>query len=276
MSLADKTLRVANLTIAYNQTGKGRDIVLLHGIGATSYIWRFLIPLLAATGQFRVTSLDLPGFGRSSHNLDDRFGLDRQVETLAQVLQHLAIEQTILVGSSMGGAIALWFARRFPGRTRCVVAIAPASSARTIARPLYWFRHFSWFLALAVNRLAIRFFMKQALSRHELVDEDAIAHYSEAYLSRFNQRKQAIRAFFVSSQILCDRRLPHDLSTVHAPVVILWGRDDRLVPFSQMLELLQTLESQTPKPRLFVHENGGHHLMEDQPDWVYSQIATRL
>src|SRR5262245_10719982 len=69
-------------TIHYIQTGTGPHLVLIHGIAASLYIWRFMIPQLAK--HYTVTALDLPGFGFSSKHPDHDYGLDQQVENVAE------------------------------------------------------------------------------------------------------------------------------------------------------------------------------------------------
>ncbi len=63
-SLESQFASVENFTIHYLQTGKGPHLVLLHGIGASTFTWRFLIPLFSK--KYTVTIIDIPGFGKSS------------------------------------------------------------------------------------------------------------------------------------------------------------------------------------------------------------------
>ncbi|MEZ4873623.1 MAG: alpha/beta fold hydrolase [Bdellovibrionales bacterium] len=80
----------------------------MHGLGASVYIWRFIFKPLAK--YFRVTALDLPGFGRSSKPIAD-YGLDAQSDRLLTALDRLDIKTAHFVGSSMGGALSLWLAK---------------------------------------------------------------------------------------------------------------------------------------------------------------------
>jgi pimeloyl-ACP methyl ester carboxylesterase len=107
----------------YSDTGSGRALVLLHGIGMSHAVWNAVIPLLSPTR--RVYAFDIAGFGLTpplpngtvptvAHLVD---GLDR---SLRQLDLELPID---IVGNSLGGAMALEAGRR--GIARSVVAISP-------------------------------------------------------------------------------------------------------------------------------------------------------
>src|SRR5262249_33929627 len=107
-----QSVKAGDWSIRYHASGKGPHIVLLHGIGANLFCWRTLIPCL--NGKYGLVALDLPGFGQSSKLPRARYGLDDQVERLHAFLTAIGIKQTYLVGNSMGGNIALWYALKYP------------------------------------------------------------------------------------------------------------------------------------------------------------------
>ncbi|WP_310600435.1 alpha/beta hydrolase [Desulfobulbus sp.] len=97
---------------------EGRSIVLLHGMKFQAATWRELgtLEVLAELG-LRVLAVDMPGFGRSP-------ACDlAPVEALARFLDRLDLGQTILVGPSMGGRIALEFAIAHPGQVAGLVLV---------------------------------------------------------------------------------------------------------------------------------------------------------
>src|SRR5689334_15561788 len=75
-------IEVDGVKVHYVQAGTGKDLVLLHGIGASVFIWRFLFPLLQ--DRYRVTAVDLPGFGRSAKSSSRDYGLDSQAAIVAR------------------------------------------------------------------------------------------------------------------------------------------------------------------------------------------------
>ena len=97
--------------------GSGAPLLLLHGWAMHGGIFAGLVPYLET--QFTIHTVDLPGHGRS---IDRRFVLDETVANLAAYLSHLA--PAVLVGWSLGGAIATELALRLPTAIRAVVPIA--------------------------------------------------------------------------------------------------------------------------------------------------------
>ncbi len=95
---------------SYTQ-GKGRAIVLLHGFLGSSTVWEKISPYLSKS--FKVILIDLPGHGKS-----DCFGyahsMELMAETVLAVLKKLRIRKCVLVGHSMGGYVALTFAKKYP------------------------------------------------------------------------------------------------------------------------------------------------------------------
>ena len=94
------------------ECGCGRPVVLLHGHGANLGTFALLAPWLVAGGR-RVVAVDQRGFGRSSA-VPEAFGFDGLVDDLATVLGVLDLRGAIVVGHSMGGAVALGLAVERP------------------------------------------------------------------------------------------------------------------------------------------------------------------
>ncbi|WP_371829505.1 alpha/beta fold hydrolase [Rhodococcoides yunnanense] len=120
MSVDVEVLDVAGVDIAYRDYG-GLDpipVVLVHGMGGDSGTWDRFASALASVGR-RVISVDLRGHGRSSHADDysfDSFGTD-----IAAVLDHLGLEQSDLVGHSLGGYAVSIVAQERPRSIRSLV-----------------------------------------------------------------------------------------------------------------------------------------------------------
>lgn len=106
------------------EQGRGRPLVLLHGIGMSSRAWRPVMPLLAA--HRRVIAFDVAGFGRTPMLPAPLTPTTPHlVQALRQVLQQMGLHEPVdIVGNSMGGWMALEAARL--GMARSVAAISPA------------------------------------------------------------------------------------------------------------------------------------------------------
>jgi pimeloyl-ACP methyl ester carboxylesterase len=104
-------LNYKNCSIHFTQQGKGRTVVLLHGFLENSSIWHDIAVYLAQS--YRVVCIDLLGHGQTN-NLGYVHSMDEQAEMVRAVLKHLRVRKVILVGHSMGGYVALAFAKLFP------------------------------------------------------------------------------------------------------------------------------------------------------------------
>jgi len=108
---------VSGRVIAYDRTGSGPPLLLVHGLGSCKEMWRPVVPLVARERE--VVALDLPGFGASPPG-------PRTVEDLAAAVAafatSLGFDRPHVAGNSMGGGIALALAATGQARSACAVS----------------------------------------------------------------------------------------------------------------------------------------------------------
>jgi pimeloyl-ACP methyl ester carboxylesterase len=124
-SMKDK----GQVVLHYETHGTGAPILFLHGFGASTYSWRYLIDPLSK--KYRLISIDLKGFGKSPKPRDGRYSIQDQAELIYQfILQH-DLRNLTLVGHSMGGGVALLTALKLiqqkPNRLASLVLIDSAA-----------------------------------------------------------------------------------------------------------------------------------------------------
>jgi pimeloyl-ACP methyl ester carboxylesterase len=221
-----------------------------------------LIPLLAR--RFTVVALDLPGFGQSSIHASERYGLDEQVQRLRSFLQKLGINQSYLVGSSMGGNLALWYALEHPTEVLGLAVIAPATRPNLVpimSNRWLWLSRPS---ALLINRWLMGMAHRRTVSKKNLVDRLRV----EETFRTYGRNHAAVRSFLLATDSIRDPRLGTKLSSLQIQPLILWGAQDRLVPRS----VINAMEAAVGAHESHVHATGGHHLQEDEPEWVAEKI----
>lgn len=258
-----QVLEAGEWKIRYHQSGRGPHLLLLHGIGANLFCWRWLIPLMHQ--NFTVTAIDLPGFGQSSKLLGAGYGLDDQTERLGLVLDALKIRQTYIVGNSMGANIGLWFALKNPERTLSLALIAPATSSKLMPFPLEKLAWLSGPAALMLSRQAMTWAHRRTVSRRDRVDKDRV----EETFATYGRSPGAVRSFMMAAAAIRDSRILLSLKDFKTKVLILWGSNDRLVN----RKVIDDLETALPKAQSLVHVGGGHHLQEDEPEWVAEKLT---
>lgn len=122
------TVQYKNVNTYYTSQGKGKTIILLHGFLENQTMWNNLIPQLIK--QYRVVTIDLLGHGKS-----DCLGYIHTMETMAEavnsVLEKLNITKADFIGHSMGGYVALAFAKKFPHKVSglCLLNSTSASDS---------------------------------------------------------------------------------------------------------------------------------------------------
>lgn len=118
------------ITIAYDDSGNAMPpLILIHGHPFDRSMWQPQVAAVAAAGR-RVLAPDLRGYGASTV-VAGKTTFDRFAADLAALLDHLAIEEIVLAGLSMGGQIAMEFCRSHGTRVRGLVLAATFETAES-------------------------------------------------------------------------------------------------------------------------------------------------
>jgi 3-oxoadipate enol-lactonase len=120
-------VQINGTTIHYIDQGRGRPLVLLHGFPLNCTIWDAQIAELSK--RWRVIAPDLRGFGQSRSN--DSFTMDSHAADMHALVQQLGAEPCVLAGLSMGGYVALAYARKCPAQLDGLVLIDTRAAGDT-------------------------------------------------------------------------------------------------------------------------------------------------
>ncbi len=239
---ATKEVEVFSHKISYIEAGAGAPVILLHGLGASKGVWRITIAALAP--KFHVYAPDQIGFGASDKPL-----LNYRVATysdfLDEFMQKLGISKASLIGNSMGGWVAADFAIRYPDRVDRIVLV---DAAGLFTHPLT--RKDVEVLnpgTLEETRALVKkvFFNKQ-------MQTEAVVHMM------YSERMKAGDAYTIDR--LLDAAVNHvdvlndRLGSVHAPVLIIHGRQDPLIPVAEADMFAQLISGS----RKVILEDCGH------------------
>jgi pimeloyl-ACP methyl ester carboxylesterase len=252
----------------YLEAGRGRPVVLLHGLMATSFSWRKNISALAA--HFHVFALDFAGCGLSGPLLAGQYGVERWSRQLEEFLDFIGAKKVLLIASSAGGAVALDFASRCPGRVEAMILVAPVTPYSR--RVMFLARLYSASgMPSPVLRALLRIAPKLVpwLLRHRYyadprrVNPATIRGYIDGLRNQSTVRmlRESIRAWN-------PRRQKEQMSRIKSPLLLLWGEDDKLVPASCIPRLIKAL----PHASLATIPNAGHLLFEEIPESFHEQV----
>lgn len=227
--------------------------VLIHGAGGHQLFWP---PQVRRLHDQRIFAVDLPGHGRSPglghHAIDD------YAEVVIGFLDALGLSTSVLVGHSMGGAIALDIARQWPRRVLGLVLVASGAKLR-VAPDLLRMTAEPSTSGAAIQLLTDLSFAPQAPARLKELSAQRLA---ETRLPVLNGDLIACDAFDMRDQV----RL------ISAPALIICGSADRMTPPAYSTYL----EQQMPAARLELVADAGHMVMLERPDAVAASLGAFL
>ena len=120
----------------YIDQGQGPAIVMVHGLAGNLHNFTYGLASPLAK-NYRVICVDRPGCGYSERPSHADSSLEAQADTLALLLDHLAIESAVFVGHSLGGAISLAMAQRHPQKVKALALIAPLTHLPDEPAPVF-------------------------------------------------------------------------------------------------------------------------------------------
>jgi len=263
-------VRVAGTRTRILEAGDGREtVVLLHGFADSLDTWRYVIPLLART--HRVIAADLPGFGESQP-VAHRPLIDWYAHWCEELVSRVAPRgRAVLVGNSLGGAVALHTALRTPLRVSRVVLVGCAGLGRGV--PLWWrlvtaqmpLQPFVGPAAAVVPRGVLQRLVGEVyatLVLHRAGDVDAAC--ARDFASHYRTPADLRRLFDLGHDVvreLSTGRLIDEAHALRVPALLLWGRHDRLVPTAHGTALQRLI----PSSQLYVMDECGHCPQLERP-----------
>jgi pimeloyl-ACP methyl ester carboxylesterase len=254
------------------ELGKGDPIVLLHGFGASSYTWRHVREGLARTN--RVIAVDLKGFGRSDKPLDEAYSALDQAELVAALIEQRRLDRVTLVGHSFGGSVALATAllleRKHPGRLQRMVLLDAAAYVQGLPPALHILRipvlgPFS--AAVVPPEVQSGAALMLAYRHPSKITSADITAYAKPIYEEGNRHALVQTA----NKIIPEHAhiLAHRYRTLPQPALLVWCREDKIVP----LAIGERLAKELPRARLEVLDGCGHLPHEEEPEKTLALIT---
>ncbi|MCD9029156.1 alpha/beta fold hydrolase [Luteimonas sp. BDR2-5] len=232
-----KHVDVEGASIAYHEAGQGEPLFLLHGSGPGVSAWsnyKHNLPVFA--GTFRTIMPDLPGFGASPLPVIDEYYPLLAARRIAGLMDRLGIASAGFIGNSMGGAVAAELAVLHPERVRRMALIGSGGLSVGLfnTEPSEGFQRLFEFLGDPTRERMVAW-IRTMVHDHgkiteELVDERMRNALADGVIPRM---KQLFGSMFDPG--ICGSHVPlwTRAASVQTPTLILWGRDDRTLPYDQ-------------------------------------------
>jgi pimeloyl-ACP methyl ester carboxylesterase len=245
LSRAVHTIEIKNQKIKYFDVGKGRPVILLHGLGSSSFSW---LPTLLASGRdLRLIAPDQIGHGRSDKPHIE-YRISEFVEYLEAFIQKLDLKEVDLVGNSLGGWIAGRLAVKRPDLVRrlilvCSAGLQPRPEVRARLEKVQFAPRT---YAQTKEILSLCFYDKE---RYASPASAAITYMLRRLEANHTTVERILRAVLDPSEWMDDK-----MKMVRSRTMVLWGRKDELLP----VEFASQYASGIEGSRLEIFERCGH------------------
>ena len=229
------------------------SVILIHGAGGTHLHWPAQIRRLPG---YRMYTIDLPGHGKSNGRGSQT--IDDYCQSILRWMEEIQILRAVIIGHSMGGAIAITMALNYPEH---VVALGlVGSGSRLRVAPVILDNASS----PTTFPIAIKAIMERAFSHHTdpRLRELAAQKMETTRSSVLHGDFQACNAF--------DRM--DSIRKIRFPTLVICGQDDQLTP----VRYSQYLADQIPKAQLRIFPEAGHMVMLEKPNAVATELSAFL
>jgi pimeloyl-ACP methyl ester carboxylesterase len=246
-------------------------IVLVHGSNASLHTWEPWVEELG--NDYRIVTMDLPAHGLTGATPDRNYSSEAQLNTVYAVVEHLGIDQFVLGGNSMGGGVTWRYALEYPEQVTAMLLIdasglpqwwqerqAEQEEGGREAPLAFQLLREPWFRVIA-KRIDPYYLVEQGVrssyNNSPVVDEALIDRYYELSL-REGTRDATLDRFGANR----NWDVTYDLSVLDQPTLVMWGKEDSLIPASTADKFAEVL----PNTKVVVYKDVGHIPMEEIPE----------
>ena len=243
---------LAGSTAAWREAGAGPPLVLVHGAGGSADLWAPQFHGLADVA--RVVAPDLPGHGRAPGR--GKPSIAAYAEWLGTFLGTLRAGRAVVVGHSMGGAVAQALALHAPGRLAGLVLIGTGAKLRVLPRLVDLLR-------------------ERPREGQSLIQDLAFAAGTPRECGEVVDRvlRQGAPLVTLGDYLACDRfDVRSELARIRLPTLVVAGAEDRLTPPTYA----RFLADRIPGARLVEIPDAGHFPQLEQPRAVNAAIREFL
>lgn len=257
-SLKSRTVKVGELNIRYFTGGQGEPLVVIHGGANGASAW--LQNAVELSKHYRVYIPDLPGFG-DSESMSDDFCLPEFVTFVEEFSNSVGLQRFHLMGHSLGGGIALYYALKFPHRIMRLVLVSSLCLGKEMA---LWARVLS-------SSCVFRFLGEAEHAIIKAVIWLVKLFYAPfKFINPFSRSRMGIGRSIMSLNGQTNILL-NQLSRLLMPTLLVWGAKDSIIPVSHAYAAARLI----PDCQLHVFEGCGHSVYRQKvPE--FSQLLKKF
>ena len=221
---------VNGVELWYEVTGEGEPVIQIHGAGFGHFNFAPATPRLAE--RFRVIDYDMRGYGQSDRPVQ-HYDMEVWADDAAGLLDALDVPEAHVHGTSMGGAIAIVFAGKYPERTTSVVINCAAAKLGASGRLVFknWIDIAELDPAGPGSRILAELIAWQALSKAFLETPEGTAAIDT--IQQILRDSNRVEVFTAACRALCEMDVTGWLAKITAPALVLGGDEDLMTPWDQ-------------------------------------------
>jgi len=270
--------------IHYIEEGRGVPILFVHGNPTSSYVWRNVLPGVAAATRRRGIALDLPGFGESGKLEDGDYTLDLYTRVLAGFIEKLGLKDIILVLHDWGGPLGMQYAVSHPGNVQAVVLMETFlwdAAWKDFGKFKTMFRLFRspvGYLLLQVMNLFVNKVLPGSVVRKEHMTKEVMEHYQQPFPTVASRRPVRVFPQLIPIEgkpkagSLFIEEIERNLHQLDCPV--LWIKATPGAINTNNTEYrLTALSARLPRLSVENFGPGLHYLQEDDPGRLADLIS---
>lgn len=269
---AGRQFEAAGVCSFVREQGDGDPVVMVHGVPTSSYLWRKVLPGVAA-GDLRGVAFDFPGLGFAERPQDFDYSWSGLAAWFGEAIDALGIERCHLVVHDIGGPIGCEWAVRNPDRVLSLTSLNIMLAVASFRRP--WFMNL--FVPRGVGEIWLRsgnrWVLAELFARLGLGDRSAVPRSELAAYQVLLRREDGGRAFLRIMRGFelteeKERYLIDGLEQGTYPTQIVWGRDDPAIGSAQLEAVKAALRVSDP-----LVLPAKHFLQEDRATEVAAAIV---
>ena len=267
-----KRIVVDGQHIFVREAGEGEPVLFLHGVPSSSFLFRKMLPEIAAQG-LRAVSFDFPGAGLSDKPKDIGYDWHELAEWVGRVVDALALPPVHLVLHDIAGPIGVEWAIQNPVKVRSITftnTVMDVAHYRP-AFPIWTFRvpvlrHVVFSTLNAA--VALKLFRHSGVKNPDCIDEDVVESY--LYLVRNNGGHHSFLEIMDGLDCTEQHRdyLRDGLLAIDKPMQLVWGEQEIAIPKAQLHYIKQVFPLRAEQM-----VDAGHFIQEEQPAVVAAHIT---
>ena len=259
-------VEVSGHKLAYEESGAGETLLLVHGITTYSFIWKEMIASLAA--GYRVIAVDLLGCGDSDKPLDVSYALKDHAQRLKEFTDKLGITKFHYVGHDLGGGIGQIFAVRFGASLFDLTLINTVAYDFWPVQPIIAMRTpiVRQLMMASMDVGTFRVIVRRGLFHKKKATKELMDDFMKPMGTPDGRKAFLHFARCLDNHDLTD--IAGSLPSLPMPILIIRGEAD---PYLSSI-ISDRLHHEIPHSRLVTIPTGGHFLMIDEPERVSSLV----